>query len=360
MSALPAETPAMPADDASALFERLETRPGSFELFQALRRIEAAHPDKPRLGDATRPVDEPVRFSEDATLTFPPVPIARMDRAHGVPRLVQRVFGLLGPNGALPIHLTEYARERLLHHGDRTVVAFMNMLLNRFGLMFYRAWARANPVVELDRPAQAAVVRHLGALFGLAEPALRERDALGDMPKLHFVGRLSRAVRDADGLESWIALQFGVPVRVEQFCGHWMALDRSECTRLARSGQSALGRGAVLGATVWDVQHKFRIVIGALDWRRFESFLPGGKMLDDLQALVRQYVGFEFNWDLRLILQRADVPAWRLGGARGIGLLGRTAWLNGSPRPRDADDLVLNVESIRRAPLRPSLAAQRH
>ncbi|MBX3604142.1 MAG: type VI secretion system baseplate subunit TssG [Piscinibacter sp.] len=360
MSALPADTPLAPADDAAAVFERLAARPGSFELFQALRYIEAAHPDKPRLGDAARPADEPVRFAEDAALSFPPVPIDRIDRSRGVPRLVQRVFGLMGPNGALPIHLTEYARERALHHGDRTVVAFMNMLLNRFGLMFYRAWARANPVVELERPEDAAVVRHLGALFGLAEPSQRERDALGDMPKLHFVGRLGRAVRDADGLEAWIGLQFGVPVRVEQFCGHWMALDPSERSRLSRRGRSALGKGAVLGASVWDVQHKFRIVVGALEWRRFEAFLPGGTMLDHLQALVRQYVGFEFNWDLRLILRREDVPAWPLGRERGIGLLGRTTWLNGRQRAADADELVLNVESIRRAPLRRSVAAQRH
>lgn len=347
--------------DSEALFARITARPGHFDLFQAMRRIEAAHPGKPRLGDALRPGDEPIRFAEDPVLTFAPSAITRVDRSRGgVARLVQRVLGLLGPNGALPIHMTEYARERQLHHGDRTVGAFLNMLLNRFGLFFYRAWARSDPVVGLDRPVDAPVVRHLGALVGLAEPALRERDALGDFAKLHFVGRLARAVRDADGLEAWIRLRFGVPVTVEQFCGHWMPLAREERSRLARNGQSGLGRGAVLGRSVWDVQHKFRIVVGPLAWEDFESLLPGGWRLDPLQALVRQYVGFEFNWDLRLILRRPDVPAWQLGAERGVGLLGRTSWMNGRRRPGDADELVMNVESIRRAPLRPSLAAQSH
>jgi len=50
------------------------------------------------------------------------------------------------------------------------------------------------------------------------------------------------------------------------------------------------------------------------------------------------------------------VPAWQLGRERGIGLLGRTAWMNGRRRAGDADDLVMNVESIRRAPMRPSRA----
>ena len=51
----------------------------------------------------------------------------------------------------------------------------------------------------------------LDALVGLAEPALRGRDAVGDFAKLHFAGRLARSARDADGLQSWITLRFKVP-----------------------------------------------------------------------------------------------------------------------------------------------------
>jgi type VI secretion system protein ImpH len=258
----------------------------------------------------------------------------------------------MGPNGALPIHLTEYARERLLYDSDPTFVRFLDTLLHRFGLFFYRAWARAQPVVGLDRPDDATIVRHVGALIGVVEKSTRERDELGDFPKLFFAGRLARSVRDADGLEAWLSLQFGVDVHVAQFQGHWMPLGQDERSRLMRDGQSAVGRGAVLGRTVWDVQHKFRIVIGPLRWERFATLLPGGHALAQLKALVRQYVGFEFAWDLRLILRREDVPSWTLQGGRDarVGRLGRTAWLNGGKgfrRSRDAEDLVMNVESIR-------------
>jgi type VI secretion system protein ImpH len=330
-----------------------------------MRQIECAFPDKPRLGDATRPVEEPFRFAQEASLVFAPAPVAAFERpaaAGARPRLVQRVFGFLGPNGALPTHLTEYARERMLYNGDRTFGRFLDMLLHRFGLFFYRAWARTQPVVALDRPDDAPIVRHIGALLGLIEPATRRRDALGDFPKLFFAGRLARSVRDADGLEAWLTLQFGGPVRVKQFQGHWMPLGRKERTRLMRDGQPALGRGAVLGKTVWDVQHKFRIVIGPVPWVRFAALLPEGRLLDQLRALVRQYVGFEFAWDLRLILKRDEVPAWAMAGSRDrrVGRLGRTAWLNGGRsyrRSSDADDLVMNVESIRLGPDRHAAAA---
>lgn len=354
MSALrtPAETPAGPSD-AEALFASLVERPASFDLFQAMRGVERTHPDKPRLGDAARPGDEPIRFAQDPSLTFAPAAIAGLERrGEAPPRLVQRVFGFMGPNGALPTHLTEYARERQFYNADHTFVRFLDALLHRFGLFFYRAWARAQPVVGLDRPADAPIVRHVGALIGVVEKSARERDALGDFPKLYFAGRLARSVRDADGLQAWLGLQFGVPVLVDQFQGHWMPLGRDERSRLTRQGQPALGRGAVLGRSVWDVQHKFRIVVGPLPWERFATLLPGDKPLQQLRALVRQYVGFEFAWDLRLILQRDDVPAWTLQAARDgrIGRLGRTAWLHARPgfrRENDAGDLVMNVESIR-------------
>lgn len=361
------------SDDPAAghpddIFHALAERPGRFDLFQALRRIEAAHPHQPRLGDALRPGDEPVRFGGEPALNFAPTAISRLERRAGAtPRLVQRVLDFFGPNGALPTHLTEYARERQIHHGDRSFAAFVDMLLHRFGLLFYRAWARSHPVVGMDRPSEAPVVRHVGALVGIAEPTQRGRDALGDHAKLFFAGRLARGVRDADGLASWIQLHFGVPARVQQFCGQWMPLDPAERTRLSHRpgiGQ-ALGRGALLGGQVWDVQHKFRIVLGPLAWDDFQAFLPQGDRLRPLQAMVRQYVGHEFAWDVQLALVPMEVLPVRLGRTPDparpgetpdAALLGRSTWL-GSQRPRQrADQLVINVDSLFKEPLAPSQA----
>lgn len=332
---------------ADALWQRLRERPYNFDLFQALRRIEGAHPQLPRLGEAVRPQDEPVRFAQEAALNFAPAPITNIQLGHaGVTRLVQRVFGFLGPNGALPIHLTEYVRERSMHHADPTMQRFLDMLLHRFGLLFYRAWSRAQPAVLLDRADDASIERWIGALFGFGGQAFRHRDDLPDHAKLFYAGRLSRGVRDADGLSAWIQAQFGVSVRVDQFAGHWMPLADEERSRLTRHGQQGLGRGAVLGRQVWDVQHKFRIVIGPLGLAQYREFLPGAQGLDALKSLVRQYVGFEFAWDVQLILRHDDVPAWSLGKSPVAGALGRSSWMNQRQRRRNAADLIMNVEHL--------------
>lgn len=328
------------------LWQRVQDKPYAFDLFQLMRRIEGAHPDLPRLGEARRPQDEAIRFAQEASLSFAPAPVAQLQVTPDAPaRLVQRVFGYLGPNGALPIHLTEYVRERAMHHGDPTMQRFLDMLLHRFGLLFYRAWAKTQPAVMLDREGSAEVTKWLGALFGAALPGVQSRSALPDEERLYFAGRLARQVRDADGLRAWLATHFDVAVEVREFQGHWMRLKDDERSRLTRYGQPGLGRGAVLGRQLWDVQHKFRIVLGPLSLAQYRSFLPGAEGLRSLKALVRQYVGIEFEWDLQLVLRKEEVPAWRLG-RHGAGTLGRLGWLNLPRRPHDAAHLVMNVEQL--------------
>lgn len=329
------------------------------DLYQTLRRIASAHPELPLLGEALRPVDEPVRMGQPAELDFAPAALHSLSRTSGgLPRLMQRVFGLLGSNGALPLHLTEYTRDRALHHGDQTLQRFLDMLMHRYALMFYRAWADAQPTVSLDRPDNKAYFNRIGALVGIGLPSLQDRDELPDMSRLFYAGRLARQTRDADGLLGWCRLEFKVPVTIQQWQGHWMPLAVSERSRLGRKEGSMLGRGAVLGSSVWDVQHKFRIVIGPMPMAAYRRFLPGGPDLARLQAMVRTWVGVEFEWDVKLILQRQEVPGIHLGAPQVA--LGHTTWLGYYRRQGDADDLRLDGDRLQvpkampRAPVTPS------
>ena len=318
------------------------------DFYPMLRRLASAHPALPPLGEALRPRDEPVRVGQPAELDFPPASLHSLERRAGQPpRLLQRLFGLLGPNGVLPLHITEYARERAMHHADITLQRFLDMLTHRFALLFYRAWAEAQPTVTLDRPGNKTVFNRLGALVGIGLSTLQDRDALPDASKLYFAGRLARQTRDADGLLAWCRCEFDVPVVIEQWCGHWLTLDPGERSRLGRRGGAVLGRSAVLGARVWDVQHKFRIVMGPLRAEQYRRFLPGSPDVARLQALVRHWVGIEFDWDLKLILRRDEVPPFALGDRRLP--LGHASWVGRYRRTTDAEDLCIDVERSRAA-----------
>src|SRR5688572_11164869 len=100
--------------DALIFFAELAAAPYQCDFYQTLRRLECLYAEKPRWGRALRPVDERIRLGQDPDLSFAPAPIASFDAGTdgSPPRLQVRLFGLLGPNGPLPLHITEYARER--------------------------------------------------------------------------------------------------------------------------------------------------------------------------------------------------------------------------------------------------------
>ena len=328
-----------------ALFAALAEVPWSFDFFQALRRMEALWPEQPRLGKALRPGDEPVRLSQEVSLAFAPSTLSAFEEGEGgrPPRLEQRFFGLLGPNGPLPLHLTEYARERLRNHADATLIRFLDMFHHRMAMLFYRAWAESRPTVQLDRPAEDRFAVYLGSLAGYGSPATRDRDAVPDHAKLFFTGHLGRNPKSAEGLASILEGYFGLPARVEQFALGWLDLPADQRTTLAGDGRpsGALGLGTVLGARVRDAQSRFRIVLGPMDLDRYHDFLPGGGSLGRLVDWVRNYIGFEFDWQVQPVLAREEVPGLRLGRE---GRLGWTTWLGTRRAPADATDLVLAPE----------------
>lgn len=330
--------------DTLEALKAMAAEPHRWDFFQALRLVEALNPDKPRLGMARRPADEPVRLGQAADLSFAPSALSRVDLndRSGKPRIEVRFFGLFGPNGPLPLHLTAYAREREIHHKDHTFARFADWFHHRLLLLFYRAWSQAQPTVSLDRAADDRWADYVGSLVGTGGRAWRGRDAAPDHARLAFAGLLTRQARNAEGLERLLSGYLGRPVRVESFVGRWMALPQAERTRIGgraaarRLSTAQLGSSVVLGRAVFDRQHHFRLHIGPLELAEFESLLPVGAALPPLQALVRQYVGLEFGWDLRLELDPLELPPCQPGRR---GHLGWTSWL-GRPRGPAAVNLV--------------------
>ena len=140
------------------LVDLLARAPEQFDFFQVMRRLEHLYcdsPDRPRFGAALRPVDEPIRLGQDPSLAFASRTLngVQPSRTGAPPRLTQNFFGLMGPNGPLPMHLTEYARDRLRNTpSDPTMTHFLDIFHHRLLMFFYRAWASTEPTASHDRP----------------------------------------------------------------------------------------------------------------------------------------------------------------------------------------------------------------
>ena len=321
--------PSLRHQRGEALQATIQARPWDWDYHQVLRCFECLHPELPRLGQARRPADEPLRLGQAPALDFAPASLAALQpgRDGAAPRLQVRFLGLFGPNGPLPLHLTEHARERLTHAGDAGFARFADVIQHRFLCLFHRAWVQAQPCASLDRPAQDRFGAQVAALCGLQGAKPTATGILPDSVGLGHAGLFADRVRHAEGLAQLLTAHSGVPVAVEQFVGRWLVLRERDRTRLAR-GDAGLGCGALLGARVWDRQYGLRLHIGPLQLADYRQLLPASGGLAALAELVRQYAGVEYDWDTCLALDAASVPRLQLGRqAR----LGHDSWLGRHP-----------------------------
>ncbi len=322
-------------------FARLVEEPEKHHVFQAMRVIDAAYPDSPRLGESRRPREDRVRLGQEAELAFPPSTISSFtpgtDKTPGT--LTNRFFGLFGPQGPLPLHLTEYARDRKRNHRDNTIIAFANMLTHRMTSLFYRAWRSGQPAASFDRPDDE-FERRVAALAGFRGEGMQNRDAMPDLSRRHFAAYMAQGSKNPDGLTAFLSAFFDVNVEIEQFVGCWLHLEPDDCWE--SGAMVRLGQTSSIGSKVWSRTAKFRLRIGPLDRERYERFLPGNDGFERLEAIVRSYVGDSLDWDVQLILKGDQVPRSSLGGTT---RLGQNSWVEApktddTPRA-DAGDLFL-------------------
>ncbi len=345
------------------LFSGLAADATRFDFYYALRHVDAFVEGSTPLGRSPRPRYEPLRLTQQPSLIFAPSSLYQYRdgvAAQGLGRLSIYNFGLWGPNGALPQHITEYVQERILHYKDETIARFVDIFQHRMILLFYRAWADCQAVTSLDNPDRDHFGRYVSSLIGLGQASLRNRDSVPDHLKLHHAGHLARLTRNPEGLVRGLAALLRVPVSLREYCLQWLELAEDDRTRLASvayageskqhrielgTASSRLGQGAIAGARVPDVQNKFRLRVGAMPFAEFERYLPGGVRFIQIRDWVRNYIGVEIAWDVQVVLKRDEVPSAQLGK---VGRLGWTSWLAMPPvrRNRDVDDVILDAERL--------------
>lgn len=329
------------------LQRQLAEEPFKFDFFQLLRLFEIMSPALPPIGTSKRADQEAIRLGQAPSLHFATSMLAGFtpSKNNSKPRLDVNFFGMFGPNGPLPLHLTEFAQERELHEKDATFKEFANIFHHRMLSLFYRAWSQGQPVVGVSDANMGSFFEFLTSFVGIGLEGTRQADALSDLARVNYAGIISMRQGPAGGLRQVTADYLQLPVQVEEFVGEWLHLRPRD--RLVLQDQKAgypakglkLGIDTTLGEAVWSCQTKFVLVCGPMNFVSFASLLPGQSALERLEALVRQCVGDEFSWDLQLVLQEDEVPEVCLGK---MGQLGWSSWLGTSEAQGDRNDVVFD------------------
>lgn len=297
-------------------WQLLAAAPARFALDQAARLVAPE-------GDVLR-----VRYQTVARLAHPVADVLAADV--GRHEVTVGAFGLIGPGGVLPRHVTATvaaeARKR-----SRALHAFTDMVGSRFVGLHVLAGAKYRPAQD---PALAS--RALAAAAGLGTEGLLPRAGVPAATALYHAGHLAARSRSAVRLAALLAEETGMPVAIREFAGGWERVPVAERTRLgdALSGgrHAGLGVGAMAGAALFDPQARFEVRIGPVDRAAFEGLLPGRPLHARVAALIRLTVGRDTGFAINPVLAAAAVPSGRLGE----GALGWSSWL-AAPRGRVRD-----------------------
>ncbi|MBN6209106.1 type VI secretion system baseplate subunit TssG [Ralstonia flatus] len=334
-------TPPTTGSPSTQAIPAAQSEPWRLSFLGLLRQLAAHRPDLPPIGQARRPQDEHFRIGQQASLTFAPREIAQLQQVQGKLKIQLFGLGMLGPNGALPLHFTEIVRERTEAHRDTTTADFLDLFHHRALTQFYQAWAHSQSTAGLDRPDDEAFSRYVGWLAGSDAAEIAE-SPLPPHARLAASAHHVRESRSPDGIAATLAHFFGVPVRLDEFVLHWIAVDPDELSQLGHPGPpSMMGQGAMLGEMVPDRQHKFRLVIGPLNLQQYLCFTPNGRDFPVLIEWVRSFVGYEFVWEVELQVMPDAAPPAVLGSSE---RLGWSTWLGEPDRSRAITGMVFEPE----------------
>ncbi len=329
-------------ENTDHLVQRLTDHAPEYDFFQVARLLQCHFKNSPRIGNSWLRREDAFRFAQHISLCFAPTAIRKFHQPDGnkPPKLEVSFFGLLGPNGPMPLQITEYVLDRKRDFGDETLAQFLDIFHHRLLGFFFRAWADNRKTVDLDRPDGQKFNYLLGSLLGLGMDSLMNRDAVPDEAKLYFSERLSAKNRNAEGLEAILSEYFGISANIITFMGRWVDLPLDSSCRLGESPKSCgLGTTAVVGSRIWDCQHNFRIRFGPMELSDYERMLPGGQSFERVKTWVLNYVGQQFHWDVQLVLKAGEVPDSCLGIS---GRLGWTSWLKTEgPLQYDHEDTII-------------------
>ena len=331
--------------------EQLIERITSVSFCQLMRCIQIEH--HTRIGMEREISKQAVQLIVDIDSSFPANELASWTPAEPRPKLAVSFFGLIGPSGSLPHHYTHAVLERV-RQKDHTLREFLDLFNHRILSLFYRAWEKHSFPVAFETANASGVedtlTHALSAVVGSRLVASRDRLSFDDDNLLFYGGQFAFGRPTVDSLRACVEDFTGIAVSIESLVGQWLGLEATEQSRIGSPPMGTvlsnqLGIDTIVGERIWDVENRFRVSIGPVDWGTLNEYLPTQKRLRILTDFVRRYVGPQFDFDVQVTVERDEV--------RGVSLdtdssfcLGWNTWLGKWQSSSNADQSVFELQDV--------------
>lgn len=329
--------------------EQLLERVHAVGFCQLLRCIQIEHGT--RVGMVRELEKQPFQLIAELDSNFAANELSQwIPSASPRPKLAVSFFGLFGASGALPEHYTQMIIERV-RQKDYTLREFLDIFNHRLLSLFYRTWEKHSFPVAFETAAanheEDTLTQAIWGLIGHRLSTSRGRMSMSDDCFLYYSGPFSSKRPSLESLRACVQDFTGVVAEVEPLVGQWLILDEADQSRMETplAGMSmgcALGIDTIAGQRVWDVENRFRICLGPVDWDTLSDLMPTRPQLRVLTDFVRRFVGPQFEFDFQVLLLGAEVRGMQLDENQDF-CLGWNTWLGEWNSEEDAKDAVFEL-----------------
>ena len=337
-----------------SILEEARRNPGT-SFRAAVAFLERVVGSSVRVGDYGPVGQEPIRFRHDSSLYFPVSDISSIDLSESAPEVDGRssappfdvmttFLGLTGSSSPLP----SYILEEVVREDDGKMRDFLDVFHHRFISLFYRAVSRYDYSTEFCSDATDVWSQRIMALAGLDVFEKEDSSALPRWQILRLAslltGQNSSAWSLQRALEDVLSDVLGdAKVEIEQFIGAWVPVDKDDRIQLGKKNH-VLGQNTTLGKRVYDVSGKFRIHMGPLSKKAYNTLYHDPKIREKIRAVVALCSRDSLDHDLELELDSDSATAFTVSATSPFGL-GIDTFL-GQPERKEALRVVVDLSSV--------------
>lgn len=290
-----------------------------YNLFQALRLLEARLPGGARLGEQGPASAERIRLRPSTSLGFQSNEVVDIDiiehaGRESVARVTTNLPGLYGVGSPLPRsypHRILLEDEELPQQRD-----FLDLIHHRLFSIWYRAWRQYHYEQCFQADGKDLLSRALLDWLGVSDKDSIDTIGIEPLRLLRYLGLFAQKTRPVQGLVFLFEEELALPVHIEQLPARFVTLRPDKWCRLSADPRKggALGRDLILGAQRLDRMGGLRVHVGPVAYRTLLALWPGGELLHRVVALCRYYLRQPLDLQLRVSVPRSEVPQARFGG----------------------------------------------
>ena len=308
----------------------------AFSFYQVIRLLGHLQAGTAKKGPAGRRELNNIRVRPNLSMAFPASDVEKVEErndAEAVQFLITaNILGLYGTASPLP---TFYTEELIAEEANDESVSrdFIDIVNHRLYELLFRCWAKYRQYLQVLEMQHAPDLERLFCLLGLGEKGFRE-----EIPEpyrlLRYIGLFSQFPRSVVGLKALLRDALGnIPLTIIPCVEHKARIPETQRCCLGVSG-GTLGKNAYLGHELADRMGKFRIQVGPVNAKVYQTFFPGNEAYERLAFLTRLYLTEPLAYDLELILARGQAKTVCLGNAQHA-MLGTNTWVFSGDYPEE-------------------------